>query len=47
LDTDTDTNALARCIWATTYGLSVQAAGGDTAEELPRAADQIIARFPG
>ncbi|MFD0000294.1 TetR/AcrR family transcriptional regulator [Nocardia sp. NPDC127526] len=46
LPADIDPDALARSIWATTYGLAVQAAGGATAAELNRAVDLVMATFP-
>ncbi|RJO70930.1 TetR/AcrR family transcriptional regulator [Nocardia panacis] len=44
---DVDADALARSIWATTYGLSVLAAGGATVAELSRAMDMALAGWPG
>lgn len=46
LPPDADPNALARLIWATTYGLSVQATSGATAKELHQAVDLLLTTWP-
>ncbi|MEV4129831.1 TetR/AcrR family transcriptional regulator [Nocardia sp. NPDC049707] len=46
LASDVDVDALARSIWATTYGLAVQAASGATAAELSCAVDMALAGWP-
>ncbi|MEU5882109.1 TetR/AcrR family transcriptional regulator [Spirillospora sp. NPDC047279] len=46
LPAGTDTEALARHIWAVTYGLSIQATGGATADELHRTVDLVLSAFP-
>ncbi|MBO2451753.1 TetR/AcrR family transcriptional regulator [Actinomadura barringtoniae] len=46
LPPDTDTDALARYTWMAAYGLSVQAAGGATADQLHRAVDLTLATWP-
>jgi AcrR family transcriptional regulator len=46
LPPDTDADALARYTWMVSYGISVDAAGGATAEELHRAVDLALAAWP-
>ncbi|MFV2177435.1 TetR/AcrR family transcriptional regulator [Actinomadura sp. LOL_016] len=42
----TDTDAMARYVWSVSYGLSVQAAGGASREDLQRAADMALKALP-
>ncbi|MFG2003224.1 TetR/AcrR family transcriptional regulator [Spirillospora sp. NPDC048911] len=46
LPPDADPNALARLVWTTTYGLSVQATTGATAKELHEAVDLLLTTWP-
>lgn len=43
----TDPAALARYVWSVSYGLSVQAAGGASREDLRRVADTALTALPG
>ncbi|GLZ14281.1 TetR family transcriptional regulator [Actinomadura sp. NBRC 104425] len=46
LPPDADTAALARYLWTTVYGLSVQAAGGAAREDLERVAELALSTWP-
>ncbi|WP_245592666.1 TetR/AcrR family transcriptional regulator [Actinomadura rifamycini] len=43
----TDTAALAQYVWSVSYGLSVQAAGGASPDDLRRVADTALNALPG
>ncbi|MEO3826461.1 TetR/AcrR family transcriptional regulator [Actinomadura sp. B10D3] len=46
LPPDADCAALAHYVWSVSYGLSVQAAGGTSREDLERVADLTLAAWP-